>query len=770
MQKRALCFIFSCIALCLLGSAYLFNGAPHVTRMVQSQVPLVAAADGMEEYWNQTWSGGFRSFYNPGWDPSLTETYEVVECGGYIYIVGGIYNEGQYDVCLSKWDFAGNNIWNKTWGSPLGVEYCSGIWSDGTSIYTCGSNFTSLAIHYDLLLIKWTQSGNIEWVTTWDIYEGGWHSMDVGKAIWGNGTDVFVIGEYLDPIDPQGYDILLVQFRASDGVAGWYRTWGGPRNDFGEGIWGNGSHVWAVGYTESWTGGSSNLAIVKWNLLTAGREGNATAGGSAADYGYGIWGNTTQPYIYAVGQTSSGSSATSDHWITKWNADTLALVDSNTVWYDTTGYNGGRSITGNGTVLYTCGYADIGAEGGMSDLTLIKWDLNLNAIDNQTWGDPAAYPSPASECGLSVWCNNAYVVTSGIFGWSSGGETGNVVECKLISWTVGSLVPPSPPTLLTASHTIFEGALMVKWMAVVGATSYRIYVNGLLNLTETDPSPANSGIGEWEGIPATSAAGEIEVRVILGGNGRYEIKITAVNDGGESDMSSAIIITVQLGGSGNPPLFDPGILAALGFLGGGIGLVAGYVLNDSMVQKIRGQRNQRRKRPGRIKSARNPDTRRKRPGRIKSARNLDTRRKRPGRIKSARQLESTEQITVGQQIAQVPVISDAEATNMLADLMKYWDSLPKELRDGLMRVVEKYMKLADQATLLLLTQYQAIANTFLDALKTYRLGDISASLSKLSAVTESATKENFDDIASEAKTVREEFSSKVVLTQGGGEN
>jgi hypothetical protein len=57
-----------------------------------------------------------------------------------IYTVGETtsFGAGSSDIAIVKWDAAGNQVWNKTWGDSS-VESGWSVWGDGTSVYTCGS-------------------------------------------------------------------------------------------------------------------------------------------------------------------------------------------------------------------------------------------------------------------------------------------------------------------------------------------------------------------------------------------------------------------------------------------------------------------------------------------------------------------------------------------------------------------------------------------------------------------------------------------------------
>ncbi len=87
-------------------------------------------------------------------------------------------------------------------------------------------------------------------------------------------------------------------------------------------------------------------------------------------------------------------------------------------------------------------------------------------------------------------------------------------------------IPPVPdaPTWITNNQTILHNNITVSWNSVAGATSYRLYVNGVLNETTSSTSQ----------------------QIWLHVNGTYFITITALNASGESEYSIAITIIAEI--------------------------------------------------------------------------------------------------------------------------------------------------------------------------------------------------------------------------------
>jgi len=113
--------------------------------------------------WNRTWGGS-----------NNEEGYGVaVDNDNYIYITGQTYSfgSGSADAVLVKYDSAGNQIWNKTWGGvDPDVSYDVAI-DDLNNIYITGKT-NSYGGGHDILLAKFDSSGNQIWNKTWGLAPG----------------------------------------------------------------------------------------------------------------------------------------------------------------------------------------------------------------------------------------------------------------------------------------------------------------------------------------------------------------------------------------------------------------------------------------------------------------------------------------------------------------------------------------------------------------------------------------------------------------------
>ncbi|MCP6718072.1 MAG: hypothetical protein KJI70_00790, partial [Patescibacteria group bacterium] len=257
----------------------------------------------VEIEWSNTWGG---QKYDHG--------YSIWSNGTYLYTLGDTdsLGAGSYDFALLKWDTDGNILWNRTWGGSENDKGYS-IWSNGTYLYTLGDTRSFGAGSSDFALLKWDTDGNILWNRTW-----GGQGYDQGRSIWGDGTYLYTLGnaERVTGSYHTYSDLALVKWD-TDGNILWNRTWGGTVHDHGYSIWSNGTYLYTLGDTRNYGAGDYDFALLKWD--TDGNiVWNRTWSGQGYDRGYSIWGDGT--YLYALGYTRSFG-ASYDVALLKWRAD-----------------------------------------------------------------------------------------------------------------------------------------------------------------------------------------------------------------------------------------------------------------------------------------------------------------------------------------------------------------------------------------------------------------------------------------------------------------
>jgi hypothetical protein len=344
--------------------------------------------------WNTTW-GGIEN------DPC----YSVWGDGTRVYTAGETCSFGDFygDMALVAWDPAtGTKLWNATWGGGSDTDIAYSVWGDGTRIYTAGYT-NSFGPSSDFALVAWDPAnGAILWESVWSM----WH-IDVATSVWGDGIQIYTAG-YTQSYSASGLikDFALVAWDPATGVKLWNTTWGGPLNDEGTSVWGDGTRVYTTGYTASYGAGDADFALVAWNPVTGAKLWNTTWGGKYNDKGYSVWGDGTR--VYTTGYTASFSPGFYyDLALVAWDPEMGSFL-----WSDLWGgvnYEEARGIWGDGTRLFTAGWTWT-FTAGENDFALVAWDVHFSV------SHPNDFTYAASTTGHSfTWVVSCAITPTGSY-------------------------------------------------------------------------------------------------------------------------------------------------------------------------------------------------------------------------------------------------------------------------------------------------------------------------------------------------------------------
>ncbi|MFX0100800.1 MAG: hypothetical protein ACFFCS_14590 [Candidatus Hodarchaeota archaeon] len=303
--------------------------------------------------------------------PNADSALSIWGNGSVLYTCGYTtsFGAGDRDLLLVKWNVNGTQLWNRTWGG-LYRDEGHAVWCDGatSNVFTCGYTRSFGAGDQDLLVVAWHSNGTQLWNRTW-----GGANLDAGRAIFGNGTSVYACG-YSETFGSGSSDLVLVKWNTS-GNQVWNRTWGGVNGEIGYGITCSEDAIYTSGYTSSYGAGDRDLLIVKWS--GNGTEiWNRTFGDVGVEEGYDIClGGVNSSNIYSCGWTTSNAWGLNDMLLTKWNASTGDLA-WNVTWGGS-GIEAAYDVCYNGTHMYTCGLTT-SVGNGSNDAILVKWDENGN--------------------------------------------------------------------------------------------------------------------------------------------------------------------------------------------------------------------------------------------------------------------------------------------------------------------------------------------------------------------------------------------------------
>jgi PKD repeat protein len=209
--------------------------------------------------WDPTTGGvGYITTYG---NPAMDQAYGIWgDSNGFVYTAGmtNSYTGGNMNTELIKWYANGTICSNHSFGAGSG-EWCMGMWSDNTNLFTIGWTDRNFTVMRDCLLIKWDMAGNAIWNRTF-----GSTSDDFGYSVWGDGSWLYTAG-ITGGFGAVSDDQFLVKWNVTSGDMAWYRTWGTTNGDQSFGICGDSGAVYTCGVENS-----QNVSLVKWN-----RQGEA---------------------------------------------------------------------------------------------------------------------------------------------------------------------------------------------------------------------------------------------------------------------------------------------------------------------------------------------------------------------------------------------------------------------------------------------------------------------------------------------------------------
>lgn len=255
------------------------------------------------QLWNKTW-GGIDVDYSYG---------VAVDKNNNSYLAGSTdsFGAGSRDAFLVKFDSDGNQIWNHTWGGTNN-DYGWAVAVDiNNNIYLTGFTYSFGIVSGDAFLVKYDSAGNQSWNRTW-----GGSFFDDSRSIVVAGNITYSAGSTLNLVT--GLDALVVKYD-SDGNQLWNKTWGGPTGDYGNGIACDGENIYLAGRTDGFGAGSDDALIVKFNLF-GDQLWNYTWGGSSQDWANAISVDASKN-VYLIGQTNSFGAGSTDAFLVKYGID-----------------------------------------------------------------------------------------------------------------------------------------------------------------------------------------------------------------------------------------------------------------------------------------------------------------------------------------------------------------------------------------------------------------------------------------------------------------
>ena len=510
-------------------------------------------------------------------------------------------NQGSTDIFVAKLDSNGNWLWAKNAGGT-GTDYGYGIWVDASgNIYVTGyfrdtATFGTLPTltssgDTDIFVAKLDSSGNWLWAK-----KAGGSQADYGYsiAVDANGNS-YVTGYFQGSatfgstnLTSSGGTDLFVTKLDSSGNWLWAKKAGGTNIDYGYGIAvdASGNSYVTGSFDTSATFGSTTLTSYgSTDIFVAKLDSSGNwlwakkAGGSQADYGYGIAVDASG-HSYVTGYFTNTATFGSTTLICNGYYDIfVAKLDSNGNWKwaknggGTGGdYGYGIAIDANGDSYVTGsfeGSATFGAlpplsSYGNADVFVVKVHIpsppaaptlnspadnavNISLTPTLTWSAPASGDQPTGyKLYLSTDTNptlynsgtitgTSYTLTTALqyntkYYWTVSGYNaeGEGPKATVRSFTTIP-APPGAPTLNSPSDNAENISLTptLTWSAPGSGgtpTGYKLYLS-----TDSNPTLYNSGT-----ITGTSYT----ITTALQYNTKYYWTVSAYNEGGEGPKAT----------------------------------------------------------------------------------------------------------------------------------------------------------------------------------------------------------------------------------------
>jgi len=245
--------------------------------------------------WIKTWGG----------DQYERNSAIVIDEAGCTYLAGRSNSWGNFwsDVAVLKYDSQHNLVWRRIFsGVDTANDYAFALAVGGGSVYVAGFTEGFGASVKDLLLLKYSAEGELQWAQTWT---GGDFDGAFGVALSADGY-VYVTG-FTTSFGNEA-EALLLKYEPNGNLV-WARTWGDASNEYINTIAiFDKDTIYTAGETQSFGNGGSDMLLVKWSS-----SGNAVW---ARTWGKNLWEGANamtldlQGNIYLVGGSASVAAGT----------------------------------------------------------------------------------------------------------------------------------------------------------------------------------------------------------------------------------------------------------------------------------------------------------------------------------------------------------------------------------------------------------------------------------------------------------------------------
>ena len=351
-------------------------------------------SDIMDKYIEFFFGGG-----GPDNPPTVSFTYP--HDGNAIYSVIRVRSHAEDDIGVDKVEFYLDDVLQSTYNCG-GATTCDAVWTWDSTTTSVG-NHTLKTIAYD------TSSQTADETITVNVHPGygghfGGPNDDFGEGIAINNDKLYLVG-YTYSYGPNVPNILLYRLGVN-GALDMRADYNDGHNEYGYKVAvGSGGEIYIVGYT--YDGSQNDILVKKLNSDLSVAWTKTLGGSSGDDNGYDI-AIDGSGYVYVVGTTETYTYGSTDAILYKLNS-----ADGSVVWrrhYGGGGTEEGRGIAIDGSNnIYIVGYTSSFTYGGR-DAAIWKIDSNGARL----WAKHFGGSNYEEAYGVAVSGGSVYLV-----GWTS---------------------------------------------------------------------------------------------------------------------------------------------------------------------------------------------------------------------------------------------------------------------------------------------------------------------------------------------------------------
>jgi len=415
------------------------------------------------------------------WDIYMTND------SGYIMVGSTLSFGGAIDVYLIKVNAAGNLLWTKTYGGPFVDGGGTVREATDRGFIISGSSDSYSSGNYDAYLIKTDSVGNVVWKK---LYGGA--NIDVANSVEQTGDGGYILAGYTYSNSFGINDVFLIKTDAN-GDTLWTRTYGGILGDpvFCVHHTVDGGYILA-GWSQSYGLGNNGQACLLKIDANADTVWTKTYGGPFTDAFNHVLETPDNGYL-ATGYTNSSSGGGSDIFVVRTNT----LGD--TLWMKTYGTPFREEQSEKIEFTSDGGYVITGTQGGFSgdpinDIFLLKIDSMGNIIWSELYGDTL------EDEGHSVLetSDKGFIVTGSTKSFGSGGKDVYLIKTDSMGIS-GCYQTNSNIVAGTKTITVESQAPLISSGTIVLNPNISLSSGGVLTaLCPTTPSVKETDVSNFD--------------------------------------------------------------------------------------------------------------------------------------------------------------------------------------------------------------------------------------------------------------------------------